>query len=230
MSTYCNILFIFGAATANTENSKKDMVETMNVSPDKIRVIPWGIRNDLFFPSEENVKTPYFFSVSCNMERKNTPRLIDVYIELAKTNPVNDLILIWDAPAEIRKKVSDSGFGHRIHFIEKVSDKELQKLYAGATATIFPSLYEGFGLPVLESMACATPVICSNNSSLPEVGGEAAIYIDPFNNQSILDALIAFENKFYNRELLVKKGLKQVSNYTWKKCAIETAKVYENSL
>ena len=213
-----------------SENSKRDMIETMDVSPDKIHVIPWGIRNDLFFPSKEEVKTPYFFSVSCNMERKNTPRLIDVYIELAKTNPINDLILVWDAPAEIRQKVLNSGFSHRIHFIEKVSDMKLQKLYAGATATVFPSLYEGFGLPVLESMACGTPVICSDNSSLPEVGGNAVVYINPRDNQSIRDALLSFENNSQDRELLIKKGLEQASHYTWKKCAIETAKIYENSL
>jgi len=213
-----------------SENSKRDIVETMDVSPDKIHVIPWGIRTDLFYPSKEEVKTPYFFSVSCNMERKNTPKLIDVYIELAKTNPINDLILVWDAPAEIRQKVSDSGLNHRIHFVEKVSDAELRKLYAGATATVFPSLYEGFGLPILESMACGTPVICSDNTSLPEVGGDAAIYINPLDNQSISDALISFENNSQDRETLIKKGLEQIAHYTWKKCAIETAKIYENSL
>jgi glycosyltransferase involved in cell wall biosynthesis len=225
-----------------SEHSKNDIVETMAVNPEKIHVIPWGIQHDLFFPEKDkntlkfdlknkfNLTNPYFLSVSCNEERKNTPRLIDCYIQLAKTNPTNDLCMLWNAPEHIRKKVKDSGFQDKIHFLQPVSDVNLRLLYAGATVTVYPSLYEGFGLPVLESMACGTPVICSNTTSLPEVGGDAAVYIDPLDNQSLFDALNAFEKNTYDQLLLIEKGLGLAAKYTWSKCALETAKVYENSL
>jgi glycosyltransferase involved in cell wall biosynthesis len=214
-----------------SEFSKQDIIATMNVSAEKIHVVPWGIRHDLFSPVEEKTDTrPYFLSVSCNAERKNTPRLIDCYIELAQTNPDNDLYLLWNAPEFIREKVNASGFQDRIHFLHHVSDDDLRLLYAGATATVFPSLYEGFGLPVLESMACGTPVICSNITSLPEVGGDAAIYIDPLDNQSIINALLAFENNIVDRQALVEQGIKQAAKFTWEQCARETAWVYEQQL
>ncbi|MDL2323338.1 glycosyltransferase family 4 protein [Bacteroidales bacterium OttesenSCG-928-A17] len=224
-----------------SENSKRDIIETMNVSPDKIHVIPWGIRHDVFFPEKdlEETKTilqnkfkldkPYFLSVSCNEERKNTPRLIDVFVEYTKQDSDTELCLIWNnIPDSITERINNLGMKKRIHILSNVTDEDLRLLYNGAKATVFPSFYEGFGLPVLESMACGTPVICSNTSSLPEVGKDAAIYIDPANNQSILDALIAIDIRDQNA--LIEKGLKYASEYTWEKCARETIKVYEKYL
>ena len=222
--------------------SKRDIVETMDVEPDKIHVIPWGVRHDIFFPIQDKVKVrkqlegkfgfkaPYFFSVSCNMDRKNTPRLIDVYIELAQKGIKNDLCLVWNAPQKIRDKVFQAGMEDRIHFVNNVSDDELRLLYAGATATIFLSLYEGFGLPILESMACGTPVISSDTSSLPEVGGDAPIYIDPMDNISIREALMSFESNNYNRDNLIQKGIARAAGFSWKRCAEETIKVYQQYL
>jgi len=225
-----------------SEYSKKDMIESMNVADEKIHVIPWGIRHDLFFPENDkaalksqlqnhfNLTQPYFLSVSCNEERKNTPRLIDCYIELAKTNPANDLCLLWRAPEHIRKKVEDSGFQDKIHFLHHVSDTHLRILYAGATATVYPSLYEGFGLPVLEAMACGSPIICSDTTSIPEVGGDAAIYINPSDNRSIFDALNVFDKSDYDSSAWIEKGIKRAATYTWEKCAQQTAAIYEKSL
>ena len=103
-------------------------------------------------------------------------------------------------------------------------------MYSSATATAFPSLYEGFGLPVLESMACGTPIITSDTSSLPEVGGDAAIYINPLDVKSIKNALSSFENNEFDRDLLVKKGIHHAAKYTWNKCAQTTVAVYEKYL
>ena len=226
-----------------SECSKQDIVETMNIHPEKIHVIPWGIRHDVFYPVEDKTENrkkisekfglvkPYFFSVSCNMERKNTPRLIDCYIELAKRNIKNDLCLVWDAPQCIREKVSQSGVQDKIHFLNHVTDDDLRSLYAGAIATVFPSLYEGFGLPVLESMACGTPVICSNTSSLPEVGGDVGIYIDPTDSEMIMQAMEDIE-KMSNEDILYlsNRGIKRAKSHLWSKCAQETADVYSNYL
>ena len=221
-----------------SENSKTDIIKTMNVNPDKIHVIPWGVRHDRFFPEKNpdiltgkfELKRPYFFSVSCNEERKNTPMLIEAYMELCKNNPVNDLCLVWDAPRYIREIISSSDFHKRIHLLKDVGDNDLRYLYSGATATIFPSLYEGFGLPVLESMACGTPVICSDTTSLPEVGGDAAVYINPMDSQSIFNTLNAFDKNYFDSSLLIKKGINRSAKYTWSKCAQETIAVYEKYL
>lgn len=225
-----------------SEYSKKDIVETMQLNPDKIAVIPWGIRHDLFYPEKDKeklkfditlkwgIEKPYFLSVSCNDERKNTPLLIDAYIRLLKNNPENDLRLVWNAPAYIRKRVEEAGAQDRIHFVENVSDDDLRKLYCGATVTIFPSLYEGFGLPVLESMACGTPVICSKLTSLPEVGGDAVIYIDPENVQEIENAMGQLENNEFDKSDYIDKGIRRASQYTWEKCAHKTLSVYEHYL
>ncbi len=225
-----------------SENSKNDIVETMGINPDKIHVIPWGIRHDIFYPEPDmektkltiekkwGIKSPYFFSVSCNDERKNTHKLIDVYIKLSQNNLQNDLCLVWGAPEYIRKKVIENKLQNRIHFLDSVSNDDLRLLYAGATATVFPSLYEGFGLPVLESMACGTPVISSDTSSLPEVGGDAAIYINPENMDTLENALILFENNTLDNKSLQERSIKQASKFTWNKCAHSTISVYEKYL
>lgn len=225
-----------------SEHSKKDIIETMQVDPDKIHVIPWGIRHDVFYPIPDkmlvqqklcekfSVNRSYFLSVSCNMERKNTPRLIDVYIELLKEGIESDLYLVWNAPHEIRDKISDAGMQDRIHFVSNISDEELGLLYVGATATIFPSLYEGFGLPVLESMACGTPVISSNTSSLPEVGGDVPVYIDPLDNRSIKEAIMFFDGNGFDRKELVKKGIARAEQFSWEECVKQTVSVYQKCL
>jgi len=221
-----------------SQNSKKDIIETMNVNPEKIHVIPWGIRHDVFFLDRNSdllkrkfgLKNPYFFSIPCSDERKNTPRLIDAYVEFAKNNPLNDLCLVWNAPQYILEKIENSGVQNRIHLLKKVDDEDLRYLYSGATATVFPSLYEGFGLPVLESMACGTPVITSDTSSLPEVGGDTVIYVDPLDIKSIERALYLFENNELDRDLLIKKGIERASGYLWNQCARATVAVYEKYL
>jgi glycosyltransferase involved in cell wall biosynthesis len=225
-----------------SEYSRQDIIQTMNVPPDKITVIPWGIRHDVFYPvtgtpevkqqlSERfGLQRDYFFSVSCSMERKNTPRLIDVYIKLAKQGIRKDLCLVWNAPASIREQVNRAGLSDRIHFLYNLTDDELRLLYAGATATVFPSLYEGFGLPVLESMACGTPVICSNVTSLPEVGGDVAVYIDPLDNDSIAAALVAFDTDQYDVSELACKGIRHASAYTWERSAAAMVNIYKDCL
>jgi len=221
-----------------SKSSKEDIVETMNVDPEKIHVIPWGIRHDIFFPEYDSeilerkfgLKKAYFFSIPCSDERKNTPMLIDAYIELCKNNPENDLCLIWDAPQYIREKINYLGVQNRIHLLKNIDNNDLRVLYSGATATVFPSMYEGFGLPVLESMACGTPVITSNTSSLPEVGGNAAIYIDPADKLSILNAMMLFENNVVDKAALSEKGVEHAFTYTWDKCARATLGVYQKYL
>jgi glycosyltransferase involved in cell wall biosynthesis len=150
--------------------------------------------------------------------------LLNCYEELLKDHPKNDLVLVWDAPEEIRARYNHP----RIHFTGKVKDSTLSDLYNCATSTIYPSLYEGFGLPVLESLSCGTPVICSDVTSLPEVGGEHCKYINPLDPSALTQEMMNFENNVYDLKKMSDDGIKHAQKYTWEKCANETLNVYRS--
>jgi glycosyltransferase involved in cell wall biosynthesis len=116
---------------------------------------------------------------------------------------------------------------NQVHHI-KINDTILKNLYENARAFIFPSLYEGFGLPVLEAFSCGCPVLLSNSSSLPEVGGEGAIYFDPYDSASLTDALENLISDDYLRKQLALKGCERLKLFSWQKTANETKSVYEN--
>jgi glycosyltransferase involved in cell wall biosynthesis len=119
------------------------------------------------------------------------------------------------------------GLSQRVSFIGPVSDEELPSLYAGASVFLFPSHYEGFGLPVLEAMACGTPVITSNVTSLPEIAGDAAVVIDPVNTRKLIDAMIrVLTNEALAKELR-QKGLDRARRFTWEETARQTLQVYK---
>ncbi len=146
------------------------------------------------------------------------------------TIPENDLVLLWNPPAGIKERYSSGNRPERVHFIGRQPDETLADLYRCATALVFPSLYEGFGLPVLEAMSCGCPVIASGTSSVPEAGGEAAIYIDPQDVTSLVKALEAFENDDANTLALSQQGLLQAAQFSWERCGCETLQVYERCL
>ena len=108
-----------------------------------------------------------------------------------------------------------------------VADEKLPTLYSGAQALVFPSLFEGFGLPILEAQACGCPVLTSNISSMPEVAGKGAIYVDPYDLKGIKYAMVKLQEKDYRLQL-IKKGFENVKRFSWEKCARETLKVLES--
>ncbi len=118
---------------------------------------------------------------------------------------------------------------HKVHHI-KVDDNSLKNLYRNAEAFVFPSLYEGFGLPVLEAFSCGCPAILSNASSLPEIGGDGAIYFDPYDKESITNSIekVLHDEEF--RDNLIQKGYERQKFFSWKKTAASTKKVYESLL
>jgi len=223
---------------AVSEFSKQDIVRVLEIDPGKIDVVYCGVDSNTFFPESESdnireqtvsltgTNNPFFLAVSCSTGRKNTPLLLEAYDEFLCNNPKHDLVVVWNPPNEIRNKLATSRYSGRIHFTGRVDDKSLRILYNRATAILYPSLYEGFGLPVIEAMSCGTPVITSNNSSLPEVGGDAAIYVDPLDKTSIIHALEIFENNPLLAEELYDKCIRQAAKFTWERCARETLAVY----
>lgn len=220
-----------------SEYSKNDIIETMGIEPEKITVIPWGINHSVFYevPREEarnyvakefGLERPFFLSVSCDNGRKRTPQLIEAYLSLE--NPENDLVLAWSNPPEdLKRIVSDNS---RIHFLKNVSDEGLRYLYNYATAAFNPTSYEGFGLPILEAMACGCPAITCNNSSLPEVGKDVAIYLEEPIHDSLPKVMRAIEDNTFDLSSNIKRGPKQAANFNWKNTANLTAELYESLL
>ena len=126
--------------------------------------------------------------------------------------------------------VEKLGLKPRVHFTGFVEEEDLPALYNGADLFVFPSLYEGFGLPPLEAMACGTPVVTSNTSSLPEVVGDAAIMVDPYNVDAISEAMARVLNDPVLAEDLRQRGLLQAEQFSWQKMAEETIEVYKKVL
>ncbi|GAB6048161.1 glycosyltransferase family 1 protein [Methyloparacoccus murrellii] len=193
-----------GIATPS-EHAKGEIVHYLQVPPDKVTVIPWGVDRTLFHAQdkpgarERVAKTtgsqrPYFLSVSCDIGRKNTISVLRAYQAAWQGGCEHDLLVVWgDPPAAYRQEFAGALDAGRLRFLRHVPDEQLGDLYAGATATFFPSRYEGYGLPVLESLACGTPVVTCRNSSLPEVGRDAALYVDPDGVDDLCDLMRLFD-------------------------------------
>ncbi len=227
---------------AISEHTRRDIVERLRIPEERIDVIPWAVDRGAFCPGADaaalrarlhemhGITTPYFFAVSCSEGRKNTPRLLEAYARLAEKNPAHQLVVRWNPPRDMRAKYQRGNLARLVRFIGPVDDAGLADLYRGATAMAFPSLYEGFGLPILEAMSCGTPAITSRNSSLEEVGGDAARYVDPLSVDSILEALSDFENDAPAVRGLREKGLAQADTFSWERTARMTLDAYKRSL
>ncbi|MBI2017757.1 glycosyltransferase family 4 protein [Candidatus Daviesbacteria bacterium] len=127
---------------------------------------------------------------------------------------------------DIYKLPKKLGIEDRVKFLGYVPEKDLPALYSGAQALVFPSLFEGFGLPILEAQACGCPVVTSNVSSMPEVAGKGAIYVDPYSVDDIVDGMERVKGKA-ERVKLIKAGYENIKRFSWEKCAAQTLKVFE---
>jgi alpha-1,3-rhamnosyl/mannosyltransferase len=228
----------------DTETTRQEVAAYFNWPLDKIRAVPLACSDD-FRPRDiealSSVLTKhgliykgYSLYVGTIEPRKNLDVLLDAYALLPKyVKQQWPLVLIgyqgWRSEhlhARIEAAVSE-GWAYYLGFVEA---RELPLIYAGARVFVFPSLYEGFGLPVLEAMASGIPVVCSNASTLPEVAGEAAAMCDPKDVDGLSELINrALQDESW-RELAVKKGLLQASKFSWQRCAKETAAVYKEVL
>lgn len=215
-----------------SESSKRDIMEQIGIPEDKIDITPWGYNEDLFHPIEaDNPANPFFLSVSCSLGRKNTMSVIKAYELFSKSASQHDLILVWpNVSREVNSYIVQHHLENRVHILTQVSDEQLVKLYNQATATFFLSRYEGFGFPILESMACGTPVVTCSNSSLPEVGGDAALYVDPDDIEGVARNMTQFENNAFDYERLSSQCLAQANRFSWKECARQTVAIYQKYL
>ena len=228
-----------------SECSKRDIVETMGVKPEQISTVYWGINHAIFHQlNPDDVKrrlrdrlgiaTDYVFSVSCNPSRKRIDKLVASYIQLYNTHQIQhtDLVLAWgNMPDYVKTMINEAGAAKdHIKILGYISDEELALLYNGAKALFFPSQYEGFGLPLVEAMACGTPVVTCRNSCLDEIAGEAGIYIDEPVEEGISKALINLEGNKIALEPKIQAGLKRSKLFTWENTAKKYIEVYSDLL
>jgi len=176
----------------------------------------------------------YFLSLAAPQPRKNLAHLIRCFCRLLDEHQLPDTYLVlagskeqgWMYDEIFETAEALSKYRSRLIFTGYVADENLAALYSGALAFVFPSLYEGFGLPPLEAMQCGTPVIASNTTSLPEVVGEAGLMVDPLDEEALCQAMLRITEEVEVRSELGRKGVERAAEFSWEKCAEETAKVY----
>ncbi len=202
--------------------SKKQLVELLHIPEDLIRVIYNGVDSH-FLDNEEEYESarPYFLYVGNRRKNKNVPAMLTAF---AKAKIPNEFMfyLSGKTDPEIEALIVSLGIQKRVRFLGFIEEQDLPKLYKGAHATLFVSLMEGFGLPIIESMASGTPVLTSNTSSLPEVAGEAALCVDPENVSSIALGIEQLVNDEVFYVDCIAKGFQRAQEFNWEKTAAET--------
>lgn len=217
-----------------SENTKKDLIEYYNVSEKKIKVIYLAglVKKNKEFKLEKFSNKPYILYVGNRHGYKN----FEIILHAVKSNNEikNNFQLFFFGGGNFSKKEIETfkKYNFEPEQFKHIGDNEqlLGSLYSKAFCLIYPSLYEGFGLPVLEAMENNCPVLCSNTSSLPEVGGDAVEYFDPKNKESLICSLknIILSNTY--RENLIKKGYLRSKIFSWNNTALLTSEVYKSLL
>lgn len=224
---------------AISQAAANDIERLYGVNPAKIRVIPLGV-GDKFKPlnpveqqeARARLKLPgrYLLYVGINKPHKNLARLLEAFKRYREQSGDAGLRLVLagkeDArySAGLREKVRELDLVEQVEFQGEVAEADLPALYACAALFVFPSLYEGFGLPVLEAMACGTAVVCADNSSLPEVAGDAAIL---FAAEDVPAQAVAIKEGLQRADELRQKGLDRAARFSWQRTAERTFEVYK---
>jgi glycosyltransferase involved in cell wall biosynthesis len=239
------LLKLADAIIVDSAYTRDRIAERFNMFADKVSVVYPGVDTLRFRPLADKSIThgirarygigdnPYLLYVGNIEPRKNLSVVISAYAEMLKSRELKSKprLVIAGADSGLCNDVfalpASLGLSRSVSFIGPVSDEELPLLYAGASVFLFPSLHEGFGLPVLEAMACGTPVVTSNVTSLPEIAGDAAVVIDPANTRELSDAMMRVLTHESLAEELREKGLDRASRFTWEETARQTLQVYK---
>jgi len=227
-----------------SEHSKQDMVEYLGMAPESISVTPLGVDPIYFRRIEENqraavlakhgIRPGFFLFVGTLQPRKNLPRILMAFQQLSpELRREHPLIIVgrdgWNNEDLLPqlKALEARGEGRWLSYLPQ---SEVMALLQSAKALLFPSLYEGFGLPVVEAFAAQCPVIASNSTSLPEVTGDAAWPVDPYDVDSISAAMLDLLSDPQQRATKIELGLVRARHYTWHECALQTIDVYRKVL
>jgi glycosyltransferase involved in cell wall biosynthesis len=212
-----------------SHHSKNLIVDFYKIPKEKVIVIYNGI-SELFLNCKFNPKKQnYILYVGRISPTKNIEGLVKAFEMLITAYKLDLRLKITDSQSKLNFKISMT-LRDKIDFVGNIPDSDLRDLYKNASLFVFPSLYEGFGLPPLEAMACGCPVVCSNVASLPEVCGEAACYVDPVNIESIVEGMYKVLTDEDLRQNLIQKGLQRAKLFSWEKSAREHIRVFEELL
>jgi len=229
---------------AITEATKQDIVRLLKIDPSKITVV-YEAASDRYRPTslssnldqlkrKFNITKPYFLYVGQWRAHKNVIRLIRAFAIVRRRYQLDcQLVLsskIDSAYPQVQSTIKELGLRDDVILTGYVADSELPYLYGGADCFVFPSLYEGFGLPPIEAMACGTPVVSSNTSCMPEVLGEAARYFDPLDVEEMAKVMAEVGKSYSLKRELKAKGLQQAKLYSFDRMAKETLAVYRKVL
>jgi glycosyltransferase involved in cell wall biosynthesis len=214
----------------NSSFTAGEIQRCTGVPLERVAVIPLGVDLQRFQPAaltaSPHQNSPYLLHVGQAYPHKNLARLIKAFAAVASAQPELQLVLAGKPhPSEsprLQALVHERGLGQRVQFRSYVPSGELPELMAGALAFVYPSLWEGFGLPVLEAMASGTPVLTSLGSGTEEVAGDAALLVDPADQGALTTALRDLVSQPGLRECLRQKGLERVSEYSWQRTAQAT--------
>ncbi|MBI1299383.1 glycosyltransferase [bacterium] len=227
-----------------SDATRRDLLAHFPVDADHVTAIPLAA-DPRFTPQTQDavvavrrkysLPSRFIFYLGINKPHKNLIRLVDAYARLTQSlvpspqSPVPNLVIAgaWDERyPEARDRSAALNLGERVRFLGRVDDADLPALYSACTLFVFPSVYEGFGLPVLEAMACGAPVACGDASSLPEAAGEAALLFDPRDEEAIADALRRALEDDSLRRTLADRSLQQARCFSWQRTAAETLSCY----
>lgn len=229
---------------ASSKATKRDLIEQLAVPPERIDVVHLGVDHDRFVPQPEaderrrvnelvGSEQPYLFFLGAGDPRKNLPLLLRAY---AQSGVSRDVLLVLGGPLSARQKarlLEDSrvfGVERSVRFLGYVEEFMVTALYRQCLAHVFPSAYEGFGLPILEAMACGAPTLTSTVSSLGEVAGEAALTVGALAEPELAAAITRIVSDQELRLTLRGRGFAQAKRFTWQLCAAETLRCYVRAL
>lgn len=214
--------------------TKNDLVKHYNVAPEKIAVIPHGYQVTSNLPKELSAelkaKLPekYILFLSTIQPRKNLVGLIEAFAELKSEHPElpHKLVVAGGKGWKYEESLQAiEKYQNDVVYLGRLEDDDRWPVYSNADLFVHASFYEGFGMWILEAFECGTPVAVSNNSSLPEVGGDAAIYFDPYNKQEIKDAIYKVLTNNEIKQEMIAKGKQRLAEFSWEKCAKQTHQV-----
>jgi glycosyltransferase involved in cell wall biosynthesis len=232
---------------SNSQATKDDLCSyRKDIDPARVFVTPLAA-SEIFYPDhdpEEQARVrqkydipegPYILSLSTLEPRKNINQTVRCFARMIEQEHISDLLLVlvgakgWDYDKIFEEIQAKSGIRERIIVTGYADDDDLSAIYSGATAFVYPSFYEGFGLPPLEAMQCGVPVITSNTSSLPEVVGDAGIMVSPTDADALCHAVLTIYRDHSLRQTLSARGLQRAKQFTWDSCLAKTIDAYRFS-
>jgi glycosyltransferase involved in cell wall biosynthesis len=228
------------AIIAPSHATKRDLVRHLGIADERITVVYQGVDREVFRPVERRIlPQPYIVFVGSEHPRKNLATLFHAFARLKRDARFAELKLVkvgspgsGEVPfrAESERAARAAGIEDEVVFVDRATGEDLAAYYSGAECFVLPSLYEGFGLPPLEAMACGCPVIVSNVTSLPEVAGGAALLVEPTDERALGDAIASVVADPALRAELGARGLARAAELSWERAARETLAVYDRVL